>query len=109
QTYELDAVRITMAELASELRSRLDRPVVDATGLTGVYEMKMPLPVSPAILRVMRQTLTTNVRGEPIDFGAVVDIDVPKEVQKLGLKLVERKAPIDVVVIDNINRAPTEN
>jgi uncharacterized protein (TIGR03435 family) len=32
-----------------------------------------------------------------------------KQVEGLGLRLVERTAPIDVIVIDSLNRTPTEN
>jgi uncharacterized protein (TIGR03435 family) len=36
-------------------------------------------------------------------------VSVFKAVEGLGLKLQERRAPVDVIVVDKIERTPTEN
>ena len=43
RTTELNAVRMSMAELASLLTMNVDRPVIDRTGLAGVYQFKVEL------------------------------------------------------------------
>jgi uncharacterized protein (TIGR03435 family) len=70
------------------------RPVVDRTGLTGTYDVKL--------------TFTPDVpsnRGEP----GPNDISIFTAVQEqLGLKLEPQMARIEVVVIDQIEK-PSEN
>jgi uncharacterized protein (TIGR03435 family) len=111
--YLLDATRITMPDLASELSGRAGRPVFDATGLTGVYafSIELPMPNQAAMLqRLADSGITTTKSGDPLDSGfGPARVDLPKELAKLGLRLVDRKSPVDVIVIDNINRTPTEN
>jgi uncharacterized protein (TIGR03435 family) len=37
------------------------------------------------------------------------NLSAAKAVQALGLRLERRRAPIDVIVVDSINRTPTDN
>jgi uncharacterized protein (TIGR03435 family) len=86
----------TMAILVSALAARLDRNVVDKTGLTGTYDFHVkPLPPAHYDPR------TSNV--ETTDFAAIID-----GVRSLGLKLEPAKSEISVIVIDHIER-PSEN
>lgn len=99
-TDEIDATRVTMADLAAMLSFTVDRPVVDRTGLTGSYRFRIELP-SPNF-RI------PNLFGVP----ATTEPDVVspfKAVEKLGLRLEPRRALLDTVVVDAINRVPTEN
>jgi uncharacterized protein (TIGR03435 family) len=108
--YVLDATRISMEDFVRELTGRVDRPVVDATGLTGVYRLTLDLPQLASVQRIMQRTgITTNVRGEPIDVGSASNVDVHKQLETIGLRLVERTAPTNVLVIDSLNKEPTEN
>jgi uncharacterized protein (TIGR03435 family) len=71
-----------------------DRPIVDHTGFTGYFDV-------------------TDLTWAPLgDAGAASAPDAPSLAgaleQKLGLKLVPAKAPIEVLVIDSIDR-PTED
>jgi uncharacterized protein (TIGR03435 family) len=76
----------TTAWLASALTSTAGRPIVDRTGLNGVYEIT--LSGTPAEAR-------TN------DDPAQRAPDVFEVVRDLGLKLEPTRAPIDVLVIDS--------
>jgi uncharacterized protein (TIGR03435 family) len=78
---------ITMSQLASMLSSRTDRPVVDRTGLQGKYGMRLDFSLADGDDR-------------PSVFTAVQE--------QLGLKLDPGRAPIDVLVIDHIEK-PTPN
>ena len=107
-TYVVDAARITMGELASVLTPNLDKPVVDKTGLTGVYQFKIELDANQSAIRgLLNLGIKTNVRGEPI--GMPTGVSTFKAIESLGLKLEERRSPFDVVVVDKIAQAPVEN
>jgi uncharacterized protein (TIGR03435 family) len=105
----LVCTNFTMADLTAWLPTRIapsyiDRPVVDLTGLKGAYDIKLDwVPRPPG--------------GNPATDGAIpVASDVAAGAtvfdaldKQLGLKLEERKQPMPVIVIDHIERVPTEN
>ncbi len=84
----------TLADLASQISSNadLDRPVVDATGLTGYYDIRL---VYSSQYRITPDTPTA------IDIFTAVE-------KQLGLKLEARTLPFDVLVIDHIEK-PSQN
>jgi uncharacterized protein (TIGR03435 family) len=85
-----------MSGLASALAARLDRDVIDKTGLTGTYDFHVkPLPLAHYDPR------TSDV--ESTDFAGIIN-----GVESLGLKLEPGKADTTVIVIDHIER-PAEN
>jgi uncharacterized protein (TIGR03435 family) len=104
RTTLINAVRISMPEFVSLLRVNLDKPIIDRTGLTGLYRFKVELDVSLSALRIV----TTDVNGNPINREPT-GVDTFKAVESLGLRLEERRAPIDVLVVDRIERTPTDN
>lgn len=97
-----DARGITMAEFAARGLTRVDRPVVDKTGLSGRYDIHLEYAITGPI----------RVNG-----GEAPDVTLPADpagasifsaVESLGLRLVSEKAPIDVIVVDSVER-PSEN
>lgn len=78
-------------------RILMDRPIVDETGLTGVYNIEIEF-----------------TREEPDQLGTtdLPDTAAPNLLealqQQLGLKLERTKAPVDVIVIDHAEQ-PGEN
>jgi uncharacterized protein (TIGR03435 family) len=86
----------SMADLVDALAARLDRDVINKTGLTGKYDFHVkPLPGAHYDRK------TTSV--EYTDFGGIIE-----GVKNLGLKLESGKADTTVIVIDHIER-PVEN
>jgi uncharacterized protein (TIGR03435 family) len=76
--------------------------VVDATGLNGVFDFTLDL-------ESQRQY---DASGSPtLDGSGRVDMElvVIRAVGQLGLKLRPAKADVDVLVIDNAERTPTQN
>jgi uncharacterized protein (TIGR03435 family) len=68
------------------------RPVLDQTGLKGLYDMRLvALP-------------EYRTRGQ----SDAADIDAITAVGELGLKLVAQKAPVEIIVVDRLEK-PTEN
>ena len=98
-----------MAELVSILTPNIGEPVLDRTDLAGVYQFTIELPRDEADREPIRALLasfgrsSTSADWEP---GTAATI---KAVQGLGLKLERGRFPIDVVVIDSIQRQPTGN
>ena len=104
----------TMAQFAEKLHQvaggYLNHPVVDLTGLTGSYDFA--LTWAPA-----NRFAAAGRGGDPNQPGAVAsaadptgDITVFEAVDRfLGLKLAAQKYPMSVIVIDHVDRTPTEN
>jgi uncharacterized protein (TIGR03435 family) len=90
----------TVSEFAARLPIFLDRPVLDKTGLAGVYEITVRVELTPESrpLPAAGQVFT-GFGYTPSVFGAV---------QELGLKLESQKGPVEIFVIDRAER-PTEN
>ena len=80
------------------LTRRMDRPVLDQTGLKGIYTYTVDLS-------------GLGFAGRPADrqegeAGPSIFTTVQRD---LGLKLEARKEPISMLVIDSANKIPTEN
>ena len=88
----LDAGGTTMETLAQVLTYQAGRPVIDRTGLTGLYNVL--LKWTPSL-------------GADTPAGDTVSLFTALQ-EQLGLKLESSTAPLDVVVIDRIER-PSEN
>lgn len=85
----MQSTNISMRVLANTLGGRLDRMVIDNTGLTGGYDLTLEWAPNPS-----------PDSTEPSLFTALQE--------QLGLKLESTKAPVEIIVIDNIER-PSEN
>jgi uncharacterized protein (TIGR03435 family) len=98
----------TIAEFASVMQSQfMEMPVVDQTGLGDTrYDFVLKWTPDPS--------QSTGFGGQPAAAPAPVpDADAPPDLflamqQQLGLKMGTTKAPVDVMVIDKIDK-PTEN
>ena len=90
----LEAKKTDMASLAEVLERRLDRPVVNRTGLEGGFNFT--LHWSPVSARVDDDSDAEDVSI----FTAVAE--------QLGLRLRGAKAPVEVLVIDHVDR-PSAN
>ena len=87
----MDFTQATMEELADGIG--VDRPVLDQTGLTGKYDFKVE--ATPEF-RINRDPDPT-------------DISIFDALQRtLGLKLEARKVPVEILIVDHIEK-PTEN
>lgn len=95
----------TLSMLAGLLYLMLDRPVIDKTGMTRYFEIH--LRFSPDDLAAPRPA--TDAPGVPAEVRAIDAPGIFQAIQEqLGLKLVPAKGPVDVLVIDHIEK-PSEN
>ncbi len=83
----------TMAEFALLMKFYVDRPIVDQTGLTGRYDFQLQYTFDES-------RAPTDGTAAPSLFTAVQE--------QMGLKLEAVKAPVDVMVIDQVER-PSAN
>jgi uncharacterized protein (TIGR03435 family) len=92
------ATNATMTDFAGAMgQAVLDRPVVDQTGLTGRFDFR--LTWTPDELRA--GAVGTESADAPPDLFTAIR-------EELGLKLESTKAPVDVLVIDHVER-PSAN
>ena len=84
---------ITMANLARYVGGKLGLVAVDQTGLNGAYDFNVEWTVE------MDQDSATDLRAalRPAVFAALQD--------RLGLKLVAQKVPVQMLVIDSVEKA----
>jgi uncharacterized protein (TIGR03435 family) len=99
------ASAVTMDQIVNYLNRIMDLPVIDKTGLTGHYNIRLrfapessrPLSAPPP---ADGSTPAVNVAGDPSIFVALEE--------QLGLSLTSRKEAVEVLVIDSARR-PAEN
>ena len=119
----------TVSDFADRLANQLGSPVVDKTGLTGTYDFVLNFAPEPG------QGLAPGLPAPPplgagVAGGATVagpgdgagpkrlssddpQFDAPPLVaavqEQLGLKLEKKKGPVDILVIDHIDKTPSGN
>lgn len=98
----------TMEQVVRVLSTATGRPVIDETGLKGEYMVPIWDLLKAGIDRHMAEdSAVLKARGIPVPAGS--DISVFDVIQKCGLKLEARKLPTTVLVVDHIERTPSEN
>jgi uncharacterized protein (TIGR03435 family) len=93
----------TVMDIADFLSARLDRPVIDMTGLTAKYDFTLYWAEENMRARTAtaRNTGTEAAEPAPTIFAAVQD--------QLGLRLERSTRTMDMLVIDHVEKTPTEN
>jgi uncharacterized protein (TIGR03435 family) len=104
-----------MAKLTQFLAVRLDRPVQDFTGLSGTYDIDLAWAPDPLIDRqspsaASYSSATAALGDTGSDLPAAPTATLFTAIRDaLGLKLDPRKEPVEMLVIDHVERVPTEN
>jgi uncharacterized protein (TIGR03435 family) len=89
--------KASLTAFADRLSQFLDRPVIDATGLTGVFDLTLEwTPDPPPSLGE-----TPAAAAGPSIFTAIQE--------QLGLRMEVRKGPVQVLIVDHAERVPTDN
>lgn len=105
-----------MSDFAGSLSNQLGTPVVDKTGLTGIYDFTLDFAPDPG--RGMLGGLPPPPPPPPGAAGpqspeAQAQSDLPPLMaavqEQLGLRLDKTKGPLDVIVVDKGDKVPTEN
>jgi len=108
ETGTMRAGSATMATLISLLTPTLDRPVVDRTGLTGLFDFDLRYAragfVGPG-LGGRGAGLSPQTAAEPAGVAPTIFTALQEQ---LGLKLETQRGPVDVLVIERAE-LPSEN
>jgi uncharacterized protein (TIGR03435 family) len=103
---------VTMARLTDVLGMALGRPVLDKTGLTGLYDVAVdfsPEGMGPGPKAPGPGAGGGNPSEAPRDSNDSGPTIFTALQEQLGLKLESRKGPADLLVVDSAKRMPTEN
>ena len=103
----------TIGKFADTLAMQLDRPIVDMTGLQGKYDITLDFAPDPAVMQAKMAALggaplpgTHDGDGATDPGNATIFSALPDQ---LGLRLEGRKGPVELLVIDSVEKTPTEN
>jgi uncharacterized protein (TIGR03435 family) len=109
--YKLWARRETMEQLADRLSAQLNRPVVDRTELKDAYDFVLTWAMETAGGGIPR----TGPPPDEIDMlsGPILSEGGPSIFNalpaQLGLRLESRRGPLEMLVVDKVEKVPTRN
>jgi uncharacterized protein (TIGR03435 family) len=108
---KFDGTKINGRVLADVLERYTDRPVVDAARLTGTYDFSFEVSPEEYQTLLIRAGVNSGVAMPPQALRLLDNGGDPlgNAVGQLGLKLESRKAPVDLLIVDDVRRTPTEN
>jgi uncharacterized protein (TIGR03435 family) len=100
-----------MVKFSDILANQLDRPVVDMTGLKGTYDITLDFAQDAALMRAKMAAMgaapppglapDAGESNGPTIFSALTE--------QLGLRLEARKGPVDLLIVESVQKMPTEN
>jgi bla regulator protein BlaR1 len=104
----------TVADLVGTVvRNEVDRPIIDKTGLAGAYDFNLFFVPERARVAGAGPTAAADpssgqatLPDAASDIGPSIYVALERQ---LGLKLEPEKRPFSVLVVDKVNRTPTEN
>jgi len=94
--------KISMADFAARFLSRLPpigRPVLDKTGLEGRYDFTLALAAAPG-------TGADSIKKSALEEGFSL---FAYALDQLGLRLEAQKTLMEMLVVDHVEKTPTEN
>ena len=103
--YRWTGFNLSMQEIVKTLSFHLGRKVVDATGLKGKYDIDMKWSINVAWL-MERAGLRDEIVPDDGPHGPTL---VHAVRDQLGLELISKKGPGDIVVVDHVDKVPIEN
>jgi uncharacterized protein (TIGR03435 family) len=109
---KFEAKRLTMAALAGNLERFVDRPIVDLTDLRASYDFTLDITDEDYRVMLIHAGVNAGVSLPPQALRLLDGASTPSlfdSMQKVGLKLDSRKAPLDMVVVDDARKTPTDN
>jgi uncharacterized protein (TIGR03435 family) len=96
---------MTMAQLSTMLANTLGRTVIDKTGLTGNYDIKLAWTPEPGQGGLLGGAPPPPA---PVDPDATAPSIFTGIQEQLGLKIDSGKGPVEVYVIDRVEKPTTE-
>jgi uncharacterized protein (TIGR03435 family) len=114
---KMELSKMTLEGLAAVISRFVDKPVMDMTELKGNYQMTLELTMEDLqnVARAQGMQIPGASPGaasssRPADAASDPSgSSIFSTVQQMGLKLEPRKAPVETIIIDHVEKAPTEN
>jgi uncharacterized protein (TIGR03435 family) len=122
--FRMNASGQTTAGLVNMLANQLGRPVIDNTGLTGKYDFtldfapeeggRMPGPMGAMPMPAPSHAGEGGAGGGGGALASTPEAQTGPSLftavqEQLGLKLEQKKGPVELLVIDRAEKVPTEN
>jgi uncharacterized protein (TIGR03435 family) len=102
----MEGISVSMPAFAKMLSAMIGREVIDKTGITGRFALHLEFAMDDALIG-LRKPVRPDTSDQPTDPDARPTIRTALQ-EQLGLRLEASKGPVDVLVIDHVER-PTEN
>ncbi len=93
----------TLEPIIALLSRELRTPVIDETGLKGKFNYFVD--INPYWTEESRKA-AEGINGPPMDANAIIAAAFQKE---LGLKVDPKKAPVPIIVVEHVEKTPSEN
>jgi len=102
------AQAVPVSNLARSLAGSLGRPVLDKTGLTGSYDFTLTYSPDPSQLQGLAGGAPSGSTPNGQPLPSALDPEAPSLFaavqEQLGLKLEPGKSPVEIIVIDHIEK-----
>jgi len=110
---------LTITQVVTALSNALDRPVTDLTELTGTYDIDLTWTPDGNDTQMPGLRMATAMAAGMAGGGGGATapesatepgLNLPQALQAvLGLKLEQKKAPAEMLIVDHADKVPTEN
>ena len=102
-----------LTALAESLKPYLGRPVVDMTGLKGTYQVALDFSLADMSAASkaagIPEGVATDSGGSPVSLSDPPGNSILSALRRYGLRLEPRKAPLEQLVVDHLEKTPTAN
>jgi len=108
---KFEAKKVTAEAMVAVLERFTDRPMMDLTELKGTYDFEFSVTPEDTQTLMIRAAVNAGVKLPPQALQLADNGGNPLTgaAEQLGLKLDSRKMAVDIIVIDQVQKAPTEN
>jgi uncharacterized protein (TIGR03435 family) len=104
--------KLTMEALARTLTAFAGPPVVDTTGVEGYFDVSLPVTPEDYQGMLIRSAEAAGVSLPPQALRLIETSTLDSlfdSLRKVGLSLEAKRLPLDVLVVDHMEKAPTAN
>jgi uncharacterized protein (TIGR03435 family) len=108
---KLEGKRLNMTYFADILGRFTDRPIVDMSNLKDRYDFSLDLSQEDYMAMLIRSAVNAGVTLPPEAMRLMNSSDntLQMAMRRLGLKLEQKKSPVETIVVDEIRKTPGEN
>ncbi|MGB6943233.1 MAG: TIGR03435 family protein [Bryobacteraceae bacterium] len=109
---KIEVTKLPLWVFCRNLERYSDRQIIDITGLTGAYTFTVDVTPEDYMAMQLRSAVLRGANLMPEAqklLDATPSSAISDALQQVGLKLEQRKAPLDILVIDSALKTPTAN